>query len=93
MSYTPRIIINYDQLLEKSQDIEISIYDSSIDEDTLTAYGELNDALKWAKESGYIIEFKDHKLRLVIVSPELTSRNTDVRVLLDELDIEFQLDN
>lgn len=91
MSFTPEIIINYDQLLEKETHIYASIYEK-LDEDTLMAYGVLNESLIWAKEHG-CIEFKNHNLRLVIVSPDLTSRNADVRELLDELGIEYQIDS
>lgn len=92
MGFTPTIIINYDQLLKKETEIDAAEFDADIDKDEQEAYKTLQETIKLSKEHGYL-KFPNHKLNLAVVYSNLTSRNQDIRELLDELEIEYQLDN
>lgn len=92
MSYTPTIIVNFSDLHTKENEIVRNCYDESIDEDSLQANQALRESILAAREYGYV-KFPKHKLNLVIILSDLTSRNADIRELLDELEIEYQIDN
>jgi hypothetical protein len=98
MSYEPTIIIRKSDLEKHRDHIENAEWDAipkkkfigrkakEEREELELAYGKLKEALNMATVSFTELEF-------VILYVEFTSRNGAVRSLLDELKIEYKLDN
>lgn len=94
MSYEPTLIVNLDHL-EK--------YIEGLDFDFLR-HMDYNDLSRTARVEKYLIDIMDQErssdqnitiggVRLIVLNPELTSFNSDVREVLTEADIEYGIDN
>lgn len=92
MSFTPTIIINYDELLEKRSELEAIVNDETNDEDIIEACKTLLEYLRLAQEYG-CVKFPKHKLNLILIDSDLTSRNSDIREELFDLGIEYEISN
>ena len=92
MGFTPTILVNFDELLAKRPEIESAISNESNGEDIIQANESLLEAIKWADEHGYV-QFDKHKLNLVIIDSDLTSRNSDIREELFDMGVEYQISN
>lgn len=99
MSYEPIIYIRKSDLEKFRDHIEMAEYDAvpkknftgrkaaEKKEELLEAYSHLKKAL----DDEYTIKFPE--LEIISLYVELTSKNRNVRELLDELKIEYKLDN
>jgi len=95
MSFEPTLIIRYSDLNKNKSKIEDEVYNYSIlkpgtvltdKKDRLKrAYEALGSALKLEP-----IEFPE--LTIVIITPEFTQHNRDVRKLLADLNIDYRID-
>ena len=81
MSYTPTLFIKKSDLVKNEKKIEKGIYHKK--EETQKAYEELNVALN----KGTI---KFPELELVVIQPEFSGLNNDVRGLMKKLKIDFR---
>ena len=92
MSFEPQILINKDTLDKVSRKIESYVlqneYKTSSRNDTLKfrAYKEISKYLEMKSEP-----FKN--FNFILVSPELTSHNAEVRKILDSLNVEYIIFN